>query len=141
VFPRFHQCRFCADSAAGLWVSQPFDSSPNVVRAQVGLALHHDLRLPSARPLDRLEIHPGHSQPRRERLPPSAFMAAGSLAERERFQPKNGPQPLLRAGCKGIYAIERRQRPTPGVGATSGGILLAEPMPVPASLTMRVSGG
>ena len=56
-------------------------------------------------------------------FPPCAFMAAGSVAERERFQPRNGLQPLLRAGCKGIYAIERRQRPTPGVGATNGDIL------------------
>jgi len=33
------------------------------------------------------------------------------------------PQSLLPAGCKGIYAIDRRQRPTPGVGATNGDIV------------------
>ena len=68
-------------------------------------------------------------------------MAAGSVAERKDSTPENEPQPLLRAGCKGIYPIDRRQRPMPGVGATNGDILLAEPVPVPVFLTTRVSGG
>ena len=38
-------------------------------------------------------------------FPPCAFMAAGSVAERERFQPRNGLQPLLRAGCKGVSRL------------------------------------
>jgi len=75
-------------------------------------------------------------------FPPCAFMAAGSVAERERFQPKNGLQPLLRAGCKGIYAIDRRQRPTPGVGATNDDILPVEQViRLTVFLTMRVSAG
>jgi hypothetical protein len=69
-------------------------------------------------------------------------MAAGSVAERERFQPRNGLQPLLRAGCKGIYAIDRRQRPTQGVGATDGDILPAEQVtPVTVFLTIQVLAG
>ena len=69
-------------------------------------------------------------------------MAAGSVAERKDSNPEYGPQPLRRAGCKGIYAIERRQRPTPGVGATSGDIRAAEQVtPVTVFLTMRVSAG
>ena len=76
-------------------------------------------------------------------FPPCAFMAAGSVAERERFEPRkpNPSPPLLRAGCKGIYPIDCRQRSTLGVGATNGDVLLAEPVPVTVFLTMRVSGG
>jgi len=52
-----------------------------------------------------------------------AFMAAGSVTERKDSDPEYEPQPLLAAGCKGTFAIDRRQRPTPGVGATNGDIL------------------
>src|SRR5262249_33524667 len=44
-------------------------SRSTVVRAQVGIALHHDLSLPASCPPKRVEIHSGHSQPRPERVP------------------------------------------------------------------------
>jgi len=56
---------------------------------------------------------------------------AGSVAEQE-----------SRAACKGIHAIDRRQRPTPGVGAASGDIPPAEQVtPVAVFLTIRVADG
>ena len=79
---------------------------------------------------------------RHEFFPPCIFMAAGSVAKREGFKPENELRPLLRAGCKGIYPIQRRQRPTLGVRATSGDILPAERViGLPVFLTTRVPGG
>ena len=70
------------------------------------------------------------------------LIAAGSVAEREIFKPRNELQPLLRAGCKRIYPIDRRQRPTPSVGATTPTSCKSERVtPVPVFLTMRVSAG
>jgi len=49
---------------------------------------------------------------------------------------------LLRAACKDIYPIDRRQRAGAGVRATNGDILPAERViRLPVFLTIRVPGG
>jgi len=50
-------------------------------------------------------------------------MAAGSVAERKDSNAEYESQSLLRAACKDIYPIDRRQRAGVGVRATNGDIL------------------
>jgi len=69
-------------------------------------------------------------------------MAAGSVAERKDSNPEYELQPLLRAACKEIYPIDRRQRAGAGARATNGDILPVERVArVTVFLTMRVPGG
>jgi len=72
-----------------------------------------------------------------------AFMAGRQCSRAGTIQTQNtNAQPLLAAGCKGTYPIDRRQWPTPGVGATNGDILPAEQTtPMTVFLTTRVSAG
>jgi len=56
----------CAGSCAGCALRsalcQPLDGRADMIRAQVGVTLHHGLRLPAACALDCVKVHSRHRQ-------------------------------------------------------------------------------
>jgi|RhiMetdeSRZDD1v2_1073273.scaffolds.fasta_scaffold22443_4 hypothetical protein len=66
---------------------QSLDSCSHVVGAEMGVSLDHDLGLPAAGPLDRIEIDARHSQPAGEGVAQVMKAEARYLSHGERRPP------------------------------------------------------